>query len=177
MDDLKSTDSQSPKVFKKGRHNRKRAADPGKMGWPVQKGERYGHFIWKRFVRHKAGVVSLIILCVLALAAILAPIIAPYDPQAIAGDFSGVPNLKFLLGTDQIGRDVLSRLLFGARVSLFVGFLATGIDIRVFWRVDRYGHYALYGYGYVISLYPACTCGSCHIPTRNVEYYFNTGIC
>jgi len=131
MDDLKSTDSQSPKVFKKGRHNRKRAADPGKMGWPVQKGERYGHFIWKRFVRHKAGVVSLIILCVLALAAILAPIIAPYDPQAIAGDFSGVPNLKFLLGTDQIGRDVLSRLLFGARVSLFVGFLATALSTAI----------------------------------------------
>lgn len=72
--------------------------------------------------------VSIIILAVLVSAAILAPIIAPYDPNAIAGPFSGAPSKEFWLGTDQIGRDVLSRLLYGMRVSLLVGVMATLIS-------------------------------------------------
>ena len=60
--------------------------------------------------------------------ALLAPIIAPYDPEALVGAFSAAPSAKHLLGTDQIGRDVLSRLLYGMRVSILVGIVTTAIS-------------------------------------------------
>ena len=72
--------------------------------------------------------VSLVLLIILSAAASFAPVIAPYDPNAISGVFSGAPNKDFWLGTDQIGRDVLSRLLYGMRVSLLVGVMATLIS-------------------------------------------------
>ena len=61
-------------------------------------------------------------------AALLAPVIAPYDPDEIVGTFSGAPCREFWLGTDQIGRDVLSRLLYAMRISLLVGVMATLIS-------------------------------------------------
>ena len=66
----------------------------------------------------------------MVLVAILAPWIAPHDPQevAVAPKFSS-PGGAFLLGTDELGRDVLSRLIYGARVSLYVGLLSVGIGI------------------------------------------------
>ena len=82
----------------------------------------------RRFLNHKLGTFSLFLLGILMLAAILAPLLSPYDPNAIVGKFSQAPNGEFLLGTDQVGRDVLSRLLYGSRVSLMVGFLATLIS-------------------------------------------------
>lgn len=82
-------------------------------------------------MKHKFSFICLIIFAVLALAAILAPVIAPYDPNKIAGFFSAAPNLKFLLGTDQIGRDELSRLLYATRISLLVGFMATVISTAI----------------------------------------------
>ncbi|MBD5500761.1 MAG: ABC transporter permease [Lachnospiraceae bacterium] len=90
--------------------------------------ESYLQTVFRRFRRHKLALVSLIIVIILGLAALLAPVIAPYDPNEIAGSFSGAPNKDFLLGTDQIGRDVLSRLLYGMRVSLLVGMMATLIS-------------------------------------------------
>lgn len=72
--------------------------------------------------------VSLVVLAVLSGAALLAPWIAPYDPDALVGPFSGAPCREFLLGTDQIGRDVLSRLLYATRISLLVGVMATLIS-------------------------------------------------
>jgi peptide/nickel transport system permease protein len=91
-------------------------------------GERYLQTVWRRFCRHKLALLSLTVLTIIALAAILAPIIAPYDPDKLVGNFSGAPNSKNWLGTDQIGRDVLSRLLYATRISLFVGVLATLIS-------------------------------------------------
>ena len=90
--------------------------------------ESYFQTVFRRFRKHHLAMVSIIILAVLVSAAILAPIIAPYDPNAIAGPFSGAPSKEFWLGTDQIGRDVLSRLLYGMRVSLLVGVMATLIS-------------------------------------------------
>ncbi|SDG52651.1 ABC transporter permease [Bosea robiniae] len=64
-----------------------------------------------------AGIVGLIVL-----AAIFAPLIAPYDPLALnIEDRLAAPDMRHWLGTDQGGRDILSRILFGARASLFVG--------------------------------------------------------
>lgn len=90
--------------------------------------ESYLRTVWRRFRRHHLAFVSLFILAVMAGAAILAPFIAPYDPNELAGPFNSAPSAQFWLGTDQIGRDVLSRLLYATRVSLLVGVLATGIS-------------------------------------------------
>ena len=77
---------------------------------------------WLRFIaRDKKALVGLIVLSVLTLAAILAPLIAPYDPNAMMFDMIGGPSWAHPLGTDDLGRDLLSRLIYGARISLFVG--------------------------------------------------------
>jgi peptide/nickel transport system permease protein len=77
---------------------------------------------WLRFIaRDKKALAGLIVLAVLAAAAVLAPVVAPYDPNAMLYDMIGAPSLAHPLGTDDLGRDLLSRLIYGARVSLFVG--------------------------------------------------------
>ena len=73
------------------------------------------------------GIISLILLL-----ALLAPVIAPYDPDAI--DVRAIllpPSLAHWMGTDGLGRDVWSRMLFGARISLLVGFVAVGIATAI----------------------------------------------
>ena len=90
--------------------------------------ESYLQTVFRRFRRHHLAAVSLVILIILGGAALLAPVIAPYDPDAIVGTFSGAPNAQFWLGTDQIGRDVFSRLLYAMRISLLVGVMATLIS-------------------------------------------------
>lgn len=90
--------------------------------------ESYLQTVFRRFRRHRLAMVSLVVLAVLGGAALFAPIIAPYDPDALVGPFSGAPSKEFLLGTDQIGRDVLSRLLYATRISLLVGIMATLIS-------------------------------------------------
>ena len=68
----------------------------------------------------------------MSLAAILAPLLAPYDPNAINVEaMLRTPSAAHLLGTDALGRDVFSRILFGARVSLWVGFVAVGISSSI----------------------------------------------
>lgn len=93
--------------------------------------ESYFQTVFRRFRRHHLAAVSLIILIILGGAALFAPIIAPYDPDEIVGTFSGAPCKEFWMGTDQIGRDVFSRLLYAMRVSLLVGILATFISTAV----------------------------------------------
>ena len=79
--------------------------------------------------RHPAGQrVAVIVLGLVVIAALLAPLIAPYDPAAqldIVALRNSKPSLPHLLGTDAYSRDILSRVLFGARTSLLVAFLAT----------------------------------------------------
>lgn len=90
--------------------------------------ESYFQTVFRRFRRHRLAMISLVVLVVLGGAALFAPVIAPYDPNALVGPFAAAPCKEFLLGTDQIGRDVLSRLLYGMRISLMVGILATLIS-------------------------------------------------
>ena len=87
--------------------------------------------IVRRFARHKLAVISLFLLVILIGAALLAPVIAPYSPTKPTGKFSAPPDAAHWLGTDQIGRDMLSRLLYAARISLLVGFMATVISTAV----------------------------------------------
>ena len=84
--------------------------------------------VMRRFRAYHLAKISLVILVVVGLAALFAPVVAPYDPDAIVGTFSGAPCKEFILGTDQIGRDVFSRLLYATRISLLVGILATVIS-------------------------------------------------
>lgn len=90
--------------------------------------ETYIQTVFRRFRRHRLATVSAVVVLVIAVAAVLAPWIAPYDPQEMAGPFGSAPSKEFWLGTDAIGRDVLSRLLYATRVSLLVGVLATLIS-------------------------------------------------
>lgn len=90
--------------------------------------ESYLQTVIRRFKQHHLATVSLVILAVLVVVALLAPIIAPYNPDEIVGGFSKAPTAEHWLGTDQIGRDVLSRLLYATRISLLVGVLATAIS-------------------------------------------------
>jgi peptide/nickel transport system permease protein len=85
---------------------------------------------WLRFIaQDKKALVGLIVLVTLAAAAILAPWIAPYDPNEMAFDMIGAPSWAHLLGTDDLGRDLLSRLIYGARISLFVGLSTVAIAL------------------------------------------------
>jgi peptide/nickel transport system permease protein len=85
---------------------------------------------WKRFLKNKMAVAGSLVVLLLFAVSLLAPWIAPCDPSAI--DLTQVlaaPSSAHLFGTDQLGRDVLSRMIWGARISLKVGFVATGIAI------------------------------------------------
>ncbi len=95
--------------------------------------ERKGNMqrITKRFMKHKLAVVSLIFLLIMIILAIFAPVIAPYNPSKVSGGFSKPPSTDHLLGTDQIGRDMLSRLLYAMRISLFVGAAVTVISTTI----------------------------------------------
>jgi peptide/nickel transport system permease protein len=84
--------------------------------------------IARRFIRHKMAVASLVVLVFLIGAALLAPLIAPYSPTRPTGSFSAPPSAEHWFGTDQIGRDMFSRILYAARISLLVGFMATVIS-------------------------------------------------
>jgi len=76
----------------------------------------------RRFFKHRIAVVSLIILLLLYLLAILAPFITPYEFDAInLKNTNKSPNLVHIMGTDELGRDELTRIIYGGRVSLMVG--------------------------------------------------------
>lgn len=86
----------------------------------------------RRFFRHKLAVVGLIALVVIALAAIFAPLVAPHDPTALDEYHQfQVPSWTHPMGTDELGRDVFSRLIYGGRVSLAVAGIAVVIEILV----------------------------------------------
>lgn len=87
---------------------------------------------WYRFSKNRLAVAGSVVVVLLFVLSILAPWIAPYDPAAI--DLKNIlqpPSAKHWFGTDQLGRDVLSRMIWGAQISLKVGFVSTGIAIFI----------------------------------------------
>jgi dipeptide transport system permease protein len=83
---------------------------------------------WYAFRVNRGAVIGAVVVTLVFLCAIFAPLLAPYDPLEQFRDFTKLPpiwseggNWKFPLGTDPLGRDMLSRLLFGSRISLFIG--------------------------------------------------------
>ncbi|MDR5693725.1 MAG: ABC transporter permease [Armatimonadota bacterium] len=85
---------------------------PGRRTWSV---------VARRLLRDRRALLGLAILGIVATGAIFAPWVAPYDPAAQGQEMLLPPSLKHPLGTDDLGRDLLSRIIFGSRVSLFVG--------------------------------------------------------
>jgi len=84
---------------------------------------------WGRYGLLVAGIV---LVGFMSLISIFAPLLAPYDPSALNVDaILQPPGPAHLLGTDALGRDVLSRLLYGGRVSLWVGFVAVGLSVAI----------------------------------------------
>ncbi len=91
-----------------------------------------GADFWKRFSKNKIALVGSCVVILLFIASIFAPWIAPYDPQEINLKMVlAPPSSSHLCGTDQLGRDVFSRMVWGSRISLKVGFVATGIAILI----------------------------------------------
>jgi peptide/nickel transport system permease protein len=87
---------------------------------------------WRAFARNRLAIIGGAIVACLALAAVLAPAIAPWDPnRPDVRMILDPPSRHHPLGTDQLGRDVLSRMLYGARVSLAVGFVSVGIAAAI----------------------------------------------
>ena len=91
---------------------------------------------WHYFSENRGAVIGLWVFAALILLAVFAPLIAPHDPTSQARDALLVPpfwqdggSATYLLGTDAIGRDILSRLLFGARFSLFIGLVVVTIAL------------------------------------------------
>ena len=87
--------------------------------------------VWRRFRRHPGAVAGVIILCIIFTAVLLAPL-SPYDPlkSDIKNRFQA-PSLEHPFGTDGLGRDLLTRCLYGGRVSLFVGFMVMVITLII----------------------------------------------
>jgi peptide/nickel transport system permease protein len=86
----------------------------------------------RRFSRNILSVIAATIVLCLIIVALLADVIAPYDPTSIdVYNVLSPPSKAHLLGTDDLGRDLLSRIIWGSRVSLMVGFVAVGIALMI----------------------------------------------
>lgn len=90
---------------------------------------------WKVFSRNHIAVAGVVMLAVVVLMAIFAPLIAPYDPKSSEGvstsDVYNPPSAQHILGTDDAGKDIFSAFVYGARVSLIVGFFASFISVVI----------------------------------------------
>jgi peptide/nickel transport system permease protein len=90
------------------------------------------HPLLQFIVQQPLGAAGMLVIVVMALAAIFAPWVAPYDPLAINyGAMLAAPSREHWLGTDSFGRDVLSRIIYGARTALAVGFLASFVGSTI----------------------------------------------
>lgn len=87
--------------------------------------------IWRRFTRNRLAVAGLVFLVLLVLVAIFAPLITSYDYAQISPDSRQPPSSAHWFGTDRIGRDVFTRVVYGARISLRIGFLATALSLII----------------------------------------------
>jgi peptide/nickel transport system permease protein len=105
---------------------------------------RRGEPVWRRFCRNRLAVVGLVIIVLMVLGAIGAPLVAPYEPNAISYDFLAPPSDAHHLGTDDVGRDELSRLIYASRISLTVGICVSIITVIIGTLVGSvagyYGH-------------------------------------
>ncbi len=86
---------------------------------------------FKRFRRHRLACIGLFVVMLEVILVVFLPMIMDLDPYSITAVFNGPPSAEHILGTDTVGRDLLSRLIYGGRISLLVGILATAISVAV----------------------------------------------
>lgn len=119
----------------------------GWSAWEAREGRRSGgergrreawHGLWETFRQNRMAVFGLWVVLVFYLVALLTPFLAPFDPSyqpayqaGETGLIMAPPSAAHIMGTDQLSRDVFSRILYGARISLSIGFLAVGISVTV----------------------------------------------
>jgi len=85
---------------------------------------------WRRFRRNRLALIGLLVVAVIVFAAVLAPWLAPQDPaKQSLFEKRARPGEKYILGADEFGRDILSRVIYGARVALVVGLVSVGIAL------------------------------------------------
>jgi peptide/nickel transport system permease protein len=86
--------------------------------------------IWFRFRKNQLALWGFIIVFIFVLLALLAPVISPYDPYEMSGDdMLSEPSSSHWMGTDQFGRDIMTRMMYGAQISLKVGSISVGIAL------------------------------------------------
>lgn len=92
------------------------------------------HF-WRSFLHNQMALLGLVMLLLVLTMALFAPLLAPYDPEAVVrvtiDNIYAPPNADHLFGTDDAGKDVLTNLIYGARVSLLIGFFASFISLAI----------------------------------------------
>ena len=97
---------------------------------------------WRRLQHNPIGLVGATIVVATILVAVFAPLIAPYNPASQDADRLLGPSRAYLFGTDELGRDTFSRIVYGARVSLQVGFIAVGVSLLLGGLLGIIGGYA-----------------------------------
>ena len=103
----------------------------------------FGLDVWRRFRRAPGAVVGAVVIAAIVLLAVFAPLIAPHDPlaQNVALGARG-PAAGHPFGTDKLGRDVFARILFGARISIRIGFVAVGLAMTAGTMIGMVAGYA-----------------------------------
>ena len=92
-------------------------------------GDSYARRTWARFLGRPAGVAGLAVVCVVGLVSLLAPVISPYDLDEVTSQFRAGPSSDHWLGTDMIGKDTFSQLLFALRTSLWASLVAVTLAV------------------------------------------------
>lgn len=103
----------------------------GSVNVPVQTDNSASQLkqLMKKFRKHKLAVAGLYFTGILILIGLIGPLLTPYDPAKVAGDFGAAPSAEHWLGTDLLGRDLLSRLISATQISLLVGFATVAIYV------------------------------------------------
>ena len=123
----------SDKNDKKVQEAERVARDAGQAAAATKRSaESYWAVSWRIFKKNKLGMVCLAIVTALVFVAVFAPVIAPYDPYAqdLLNRLSK-SSAEHLLGTDELGRDILSRIIYGCRISLSVGVISQAIALLI----------------------------------------------
>jgi peptide/nickel transport system permease protein len=108
-----------------------KAAATGTVIYAAREDRSEGTFrqMSRRFMKHKLAVVGLVVTLFLIIIAIFAPWLSPHNPYEVTAEFSAAPSSAHWLGTDQVGRDVMARLIYATRVAVIVGFGTVAIYV------------------------------------------------
>ncbi|MFZ5916315.1 MAG: oligopeptide ABC transporter permease [Chloroflexota bacterium] len=108
------------------------AMSPRDLGLGYREEQTMTQMVWRSYRRHKPAMIGTVIVLMFALAAIFAPLLSPYDPEKTSlSEKLDPPSAQHIMGTDELGRDQLTRILYGGRVSLSIGVMAMALAVTV----------------------------------------------